>query len=123
MAPLISYHATVLGSPDPQTAARFYSNLLGWELGDDEQEWATVLNPGGGPKLSFQFEENYERPAWPEEQGKQQMMMHLDLLVEDLAKACAHATECGAVRSPHQPQDDVIVFFDPDGHPFCLFEN
>ncbi|MDQ4490404.1 VOC family protein [Sinomonas sp. ASV486] len=123
MASLIQYHATVLGSPEPQAAARFYSNLLGWELGDDEQEWATVLDPAGGRQLSFQFEEGYERPVWPERPGKQQMMMHLDLLVTDLAKAAEHAEDCGAQRSPHQPQEDVMVLFDPDGHPFCLFEN
>lgn len=123
MAPLIQYHATVLGSPDPQAAARFYANLLGWELGDDEREWATVLDPGGGAQLSFQLEEDFERPVWPEKPGEQQMMMHLDLLVADLGEAAEHAAECGAQRAPHQPQEDVIVFFDPDGHPFCLFEN
>ncbi|MCH6471025.1 VOC family protein [Sinomonas terrae] len=119
----IHLHATVLGAPDPQQLARFYANLLGWELGDDDREWATVVNPAGGPKLSFQLEENFERPVWPEESGRQQMMMHLDLKVDDLAKAAAHATECGAKRAGHQPQDDVLVFFDPAGHPFCLFED
>ncbi|WP_136609970.1 VOC family protein [Sinomonas albida] len=119
----ISLHATVLGAPDPQRLARFYANLLGWELGDDEREWATVVNPGGGPKLSFQLEEDFQRPVWPEQPGRQQMMMHLDLKVADLQKAAAHAKECGATRAEHQPQEDVIVFFDPAGHPFCLFEN
>jgi catechol 2,3-dioxygenase-like lactoylglutathione lyase family enzyme len=123
MAPLIQYQSTVLGTPDPQAAARFYANLLGWELGDDEREWATVVNPAGGPKLAFQLEEDFERPVWPEQPGKQQMMVHLDLQVEDLGRAAAHAKECGARRADHQPQDDVLVFFDPDGHPFCLFES
>jgi catechol 2,3-dioxygenase-like lactoylglutathione lyase family enzyme len=123
MAPLIQYHATVLGSPDPQAAARFYANLLTWELGDDEREWATIRDPEGRSQLSFQLEEDFQRPVWPEKPGAQQMMMHLDLLVTDLGKAAEHATECGAHRAPHQPQEDVIVFFDPDGHPFCLFEN
>ncbi|KHL01189.1 VOC family protein [Sinomonas humi] len=119
----IHLHSTVLGAPDPQQLARFYANLLGWELGDDDREWATIASPTGGGKLSFQLEENFERPVWPEEPGRQQMMMHLDLKVDDLARAAAHAAECGAKRASHQPQDDVIVFFDPAGHPFCLFEN
>lgn len=119
----IHFHSTVLGAPDPQQLARFYANLLGWELGDDDREWATVINPDGGQKLLFQFEENFERPVWPEQTGRQQMMMHLDLKVDNLAKAAAHAAECGAKRADHQPQEDVIVFFDPAGHPFCLFEN
>jgi catechol 2,3-dioxygenase-like lactoylglutathione lyase family enzyme len=123
MSSPIALHATVLGAPDPRQLARFYANLLGWELGEDSREWCTVLNPAGGPKLSFQVEDNFETPVWPEQPGKQQMMMHLDLKVENLEKAAAHAKECGARRAEHQPQDDVIVFFDPAGHPFCLFEN
>ncbi|GAB4099151.1 VOC family protein [Sinomonas halotolerans] len=121
-SPLIQYHATVLGSPDPQAAVRFYANLLGWEIGNDERDWCTLRNPAGGPGLSFQLEEDFARPAWPEQPGEQQMMMHLDLLVGDLGKAAAHAESCGAERAAHQPQDDVLVFTDPDGHPFCLFE-
>jgi hypothetical protein len=27
----------------------------------------------------------------------------------------------GAVPADFQPQDDVRVFLDPAGHPFCLF--
>jgi hypothetical protein len=28
----------------------------------------------------------------------------------------------GATQAAYQPQDDVRVLIDPDGHPFCLFE-
>ena len=120
---MIRLESTVLGSPDPQAAVRFYARLLGWEIRNDEREWCTLRSPGGGPGLSFQLEDDFERPVWPEQPGRQQMMMHLDLWVEDLEKAAVHARECGAQRAEHQPQSDVIVFFDPDGHPFCLFEN
>jgi hypothetical protein len=27
----------------------------------------------------------------------------------------------GAVLAEYQPQDDVRVYLDPAGHPFCLF--
>ncbi len=49
------------------------------------------------------------------------MMMHLDFEVSDLAEATAYALENGAVLAEFQPQDDVRVFYDPDGHPFCLY--
>jgi len=29
----------------------------------------------------------------------------------------------GATLADFQPQDDVRVYFDPAGHPFCLFIN
>jgi hypothetical protein len=49
------------------------------------------------------------------------MMMHLDIGVEDLESGVAWAVECGAVVANHQPQRDVRVMLDPEGHPFCLF--
>jgi hypothetical protein len=33
----------------------------------------------------------------------------------------AHALAAGAVLADFQPQDDVRVYFDPAGHPFCLW--
>ena len=44
-----------------------------------------------------------------------------DIRVDDLAEAGAHAVEAGAVLADFQPQDDVRVYLDPAGHPFCLF--
>jgi Glyoxalase-like domain len=49
------------------------------------------------------------------------MMMHLDIEVEDLDAAGAHAVAAGAVLAEYQPQDKVRVYLDPAGHPFCLW--
>ena len=49
------------------------------------------------------------------------MQVHLDVQVDDLEAAGRHAIEAGAVRAEYQPQDDVRVYLDPAGHPFCLF--
>jgi Glyoxalase-like domain len=48
-------------------------------------------------------------------------MLHLDILVDDLGTAGAHALAAGATLADFQPQDDVRVYLDPAGHPFCLF--
>ncbi len=48
-------------------------------------------------------------------------MLHLDILVDDLDEAGSHAIAMGATLADFQPQDDVRVFLDPAGHPFCLF--
>jgi catechol 2,3-dioxygenase-like lactoylglutathione lyase family enzyme len=119
--PSVKYTATVIGTPTPRTLARFYAELLGWEIGADEPEWATVRNPEGGAGLSFQIEEHHRRPVWPGSATGQQMMMHLDFEVDDLEAASKHAVSLGAVVAHFQPQDDVVVHFDPDGHPFCLW--
>ncbi|NEA36641.1 VOC family protein [Streptomyces sp. SID13031] len=53
--------------------------------------------------------------------GKPQMQLHLDLEVDDLDQAVAHAIDCGAELPAFQPQERVRVMLDPDGHPFCLY--
>src|SRR5215213_5044820 len=110
----------VLGAPDPRALAAFYQRLLGWELGSDEPEWVT-LNAPEGAGLSFQLESAHVRPVWPAGPGDQQMQIHLDIAVDDLAEAGAHAESAGATLAQFQPQDDVRVYLDPAGHPFCLF--
>ena len=110
-----------IDTPDPAALARFYARLLGWEIAAEEPDWVKLAAPGGGATLSFQTEPNYVRPIWPAGPGDQQMMMHLEIRVDDLASASAHAEACGATLAAYQPQDDVRVHLDPDGHPFCLW--
>ena len=114
----------VLDSSDPKALARFYAELLGWELWKPDE-----MDPGeaaldleeGVAGITFHLKEDYVRPVWPNMPGEQQMMMHLDFEVSDLDEAVAYALEHGAVLAEYQPQDDVRVFLDPDGHHFCLY--
>ncbi len=113
--------AITLNSPDPPALARFYAQLLGWTITVDTDGWVELPNPDGGIGLSFHIEDIYVPPVWPAQPGEQQMMLHLEIRVEDLEAACAHARNCGATLADYQPQDDVRVHLDPDGHPFCLY--
>ena len=113
--------ATVLDAPDARALAGFYRRLLGWTVEKDEPTWVTLRPPGGGPGLSFQTEAAYVRPTWPARPGDQQMMLHLDIEVDNLDAAGAHAVAAGAVLAEYQPQVDVRVYLDPAGHPFCLW--
>ena len=117
----ITLTTVTLNSPDPLALARFYARLLGWDVGTEEPDWVTLRNPDGGIGMGFQIEDIYVPPVWPAKPGEQQMMMHLEILVADLEAGCAHAKECGAILADYQPQDDVRVHLDPDGHPFCLY--
>jgi catechol 2,3-dioxygenase-like lactoylglutathione lyase family enzyme len=121
--PNVTLTAAVLGTPDPRRLARFYQRLLGWPLRDDTEEWATLRPADGSTGLSFQLEPEHVPPVWPPQPGAQQMQQHLDLLVDDLAAACALAEEAGAVAlGGHEDGAEVVrVYSDPDGHPFCLF--
>jgi catechol 2,3-dioxygenase-like lactoylglutathione lyase family enzyme len=112
-----------LSASDPAALARFYARLLGWSVATEveEPDWVIVRDPTGGVGVSCQREPDYRRPTWPAAADHQQMMMHLEIRVDDLDSALAHALGCGAVLAEHQPQDDVRVCLDPDGHPFCLW--
>jgi catechol 2,3-dioxygenase-like lactoylglutathione lyase family enzyme len=101
--PAVSLTATVLDAPDPRALAGFYQQLLGWPLGRDEPDWVTLRPPGGGAGLSFQAEPAHVRPTWPAGPGDQQMQMHLDIEVDDLEAAGAHAIAAGAVLADFQP--------------------
>ena len=110
-----------LGCPDVAALLGFYQRLLGWEVETAEPDWAVLRPPGGGVGLAFQTEEHHVRPVWPGGPGDQQMQLHLEIEVDDLAAASAHAEACGAPAAAFQPQDDVRVHLDPAGHPFCLY--
>ena len=111
----------VLETPDSSALAHFYSDLLGWEIASEDPDGAAIAPPDGVAYLAFQTSPEYVPPVWPAADGAQQMMMHLDFEVEDLEGAIGHATELGATQADFQPQDDVRVMLDPDGHPFCLY--
>lgn len=113
--------ATVLQSPEPVTLARFSGALTGWTVHEDGPTWLRVRPSDGGAGLSVQYDDAYVPPVWPPESGRQGMQLHLDFQVEDLPAATARALELGATEHAFQPQDDVRVLLDPDGHPFCLF--
>jgi catechol 2,3-dioxygenase-like lactoylglutathione lyase family enzyme len=118
--PTLTVGAVTLDSPEPRALARFYRRLLGWAITTDDEDWVELTAPTGAG-LSFQREPRYLRPTWPATAADQQMMMHLDIRVDDLAAATEHARTCGAELAGFQPQDDVRVCLDPDGHPFCLY--
>jgi catechol 2,3-dioxygenase-like lactoylglutathione lyase family enzyme len=121
--PALTLSATVFDTPDPRALAAFYQQLFGWPVVEDDPTWVTLRPPGGGPGLSFQLEELYERPTWPAERDRQQMQLHLDIEVEDLDGAVAYALDAGATLAEFQPQEQVRVLLDPVGHPFCFFVN
>jgi catechol 2,3-dioxygenase-like lactoylglutathione lyase family enzyme len=119
--PHLSLATVVLDCQDAHVLANFYSRLLGWEITYSEPGWVLMRSPTGGTGLSFQSETGYRPPVWPERRGEQQKMLHLDIRVDDLETAGAHAVEAGAVLADYQPQPNVRVYLDPAGHPFCLF--
>jgi catechol 2,3-dioxygenase-like lactoylglutathione lyase family enzyme len=119
--PALRVRGVVLDTPDPVALGAFYARMLGWAYRSQAPEWVMLTSPDGGAGLSFQREEHYVPPVWPAGPGDQAMVAHLDIEVDDLATALAWAERCGARVAGYQPQEQVRVCLDPDGHPFCLY--
>jgi predicted enzyme related to lactoylglutathione lyase len=132
-APSIHWGGVCIDCADAEGLAKFYSRLLGWEITARDTPdtraggsgWISMRDPAGGVALSFQAEEWYEPPVWPEERGAQAKMIHFEIAVDDLEAAVACAVAAGGRVAPHQPEDrdqnQSRVMLDPAGQPFCLF--
>jgi catechol 2,3-dioxygenase-like lactoylglutathione lyase family enzyme len=121
--PAIEFSAVVLDCPDAHALGDFYVRLLGWEVKWRDHDFV-LIRPSGSEDasgLSFQSEKWYRPPVWPERDDEQHKMAHLDFRVNDLAAAEDHAIAQGATLAEHQASDELRVFLDPAGHPFCLF--
>lgn len=111
-----------LGARDLLGLAQFYARLLGLPVPsvEPEDDWVSI-GGGEGWSLAIQLEPNQERATWPAAAGEQHMQVHLEIRADDLLAAQEHALACAATLASVQPQDDVRVMFDPEGHPFCLW--
>lgn len=121
---IAKYAYTALDCQDPIALAEFYSKITGWpveSLGDfkpQEVTWLELLDEKGATRMGFQKIENYKRPTWPE--GPVPQQLHLDFHVTDMEKARAELLAIGAIQAEYQSAEHFQVFFDPEGHPFCL---
>ena len=142
MAPAVTLRTVNLDCSDPHAMARFYGGLLGWRPTAVEPDWVLMRHPDGGTGLSFQQVDAFERPVWPEEPGRQQKMIHLELRVSvpdtdtdadadggsseeagqaALDEAVRLALSLGGTLAEPQYRADLRVVLDPAGHPLCLF--
>ncbi|MEV6637229.1 VOC family protein [Actinoplanes sp. NPDC051470] len=106
-----------LDADNPAELARFYSQVLGWEVLHSADEYAMIGD--GSSSIGWGKVPGHSAPGWPDEQSPKRF--HLDLYVEDLDKAEAEALALGATKPSTQPEPDRWrVLLDPGGHPFDL---
>jgi predicted enzyme related to lactoylglutathione lyase len=109
--------SVVLDCPDAEELARFYGDVLGWQVSVDEG-WAEIRPEDGSNCICFQQVDDYRAPEWPGQTVPQQM--HIDFDVPDLDAGAAAVLARGATKADVQPGTTFRVFLDPAGHPFCL---
>lgn len=130
--PNVSWSGVCLDCADAEEMARFYGDVFGWEVtGRDSPDarlggsgWICMSGPRGGPTVSFQAEDWYEPPTWPEAPGEPTKMMHFEVVVDDVDAALEVVIRAGGRVAPTQPahrnRRELRVVLDPAGHPFCL---
>jgi catechol 2,3-dioxygenase-like lactoylglutathione lyase family enzyme len=127
----------VLDCEDARGLAEFYRQLLGYRYrsGDEPpatgapdpkgQEWLVLCDPSGSPRLAFQQVPHLPEATWPE--GPRPQMLHLDTTVPSLSELYVQhkrALDLGArllLDRSDDPDEPLIVYADPAGHPFCIF--
>ena len=67
----------VIDCPEPLALARFYSELLGWPITNQDDDWVDVGD--GQPRLAFQLAPDHQPPRWPDPAHPQQF--HHDVRV------------------------------------------
>ncbi|MDN5762897.1 MAG: VOC family protein [Microlunatus sp.] len=112
----VSIAMVTLDCPDPRIEARFWSELLDWEIAAVEDEYAMLKGPDS-LLLGFGQVPDYQPPGWPNHGSKQ---FHFDVKVSDIPAAERRCVELGASVPDDQPGDTWRVLLDPAGHPFCL---
>jgi hypothetical protein len=129
--------AVALDATDARALAEFYRQLLGYTYrsGDEPpppgqpdqrgEDWLVLRDRSGVARLAVQAVPELPRSTWPTAEVPQQL--HLDLTVptiEELAVQHDRAVALGARvledRST-DPDEELYVFADPAGHPFCIF--
>jgi predicted enzyme related to lactoylglutathione lyase len=105
----------VIDCADPRSLAPFWVEVTGYAIGTDDEEWVSIVPPGGGVSIAFQ--------KVPEPKaGKNRV--HVDLLADDVEIEATRIERLGGRRlwTSTDPDDIFIVLADPEGNEFCVIE-
>lgn len=103
----------VIDCHEPRALARFWSAVLGGDVGERDADWCYIFPPGWS-QLSFQ--------RVPEAKTVKNRL-HIDVAVPDLGSATEHAERLGARRIgaiQHTASGSFQVLQDPEGNEWCL---
>jgi predicted enzyme related to lactoylglutathione lyase len=116
----IRQQIVVFDAADLDTESGFWAGVLGGRV-EAEDDWHSVYDAQGRPRMGFQLAPNHVPPEWPDGTPQQ---IHLDLYVDDPATAEQEVLALGArlLQGTHDldVDDGFRVYADPAGHPFCL---
>jgi predicted enzyme related to lactoylglutathione lyase len=111
--------ALCFDASDPLRLARFWADVLSWEIVDDPRDGIALL-PGNDTGFRLRFLPTREPKT-------SQNQMHFDLTSSSLAdqqQTVARSLALGArhIEVGQTPEDGHVVLADPEGNEFCVIE-
>jgi predicted enzyme related to lactoylglutathione lyase len=102
---------------DPAALARWWGELLGWAVTDDDDDEWLVTPPAGAPGVELLFA--------PVPEGKAvKNRLHLDLRPDEQDAEVTRAEALGARRVDiGQGSQTWVVLADPEGNEFCILRD
>ena len=121
---MITLSGTVLECKDTVALAAFYKEFLGWNIDFEGEGFVILRSPDSTATIAFQRDFDYIPPVWPTQEGRQQMMEHIDFNVKDKEEMDLYvekAVSLGArIAEEQYGGDKWITMIDPAGHPFDI---
>ena len=126
----------VIDCRNARASAEFYRQLLGFvykaghepeadrDASGSEMDWLNLRDVWGTTNLAFQQVDDLHESTWPDDTVPQQL--HLDMTVpsmEDLDAQHERVLALGGrmlYDRSDDPEEQLRVYADPDGHPFCI---
>ena len=111
--------STAIDARDPAAQGRFWAEVLGWGITEDEPDEVALEPPAGSPEDGIVPDLLFLAV----QEGKTvKNRLHLDLRPEDQAVEVARIEALGATRVDIGQGEDVtwVVLADPEGNEFCV---
>jgi hypothetical protein len=109
----------VFDAADLHAESGFWAGMLDGHVVEDDA-FHSVIDAAGEWRIGVQLAPEHVPPDWPDGAPQQ---VHLDLHVEDPARAHEQATALGARLLRDDDPGSAAghrVYADPAGHPFCI---
>ncbi len=110
---------------DPLALARFWSEALGWKIGEDVNEIEVWIERELGDPKNTGFPDILFLKNSDKKQGKNRL--HLDLRPDDQAAEVSRLEKLGAkqidIGQSAEPTCTWIVMADPEGNEFCVLKS
>ena len=118
-SPTLRWQCVCFDSTDPQNAATFWQEALGWRRTYDSDDEVVLEPPQGSPQDGVSPDILFLKVP---EAKTIKNRLHLDLRPEDQAAEVARLEALGATRVDvgQTAESTWVVLADPDGNEFCV---